>query len=142
MFAVVLVIWFQCAIWILLADPEVAARSDLPLQMGLLASFGCIFFSWMTLHSFGLVGEGSGAGFRLAVVGLAARCFVAKLVEMTGAEADQSVYDAMPSITGPVWWARNVSLVAYGCGLALVVLACATDLTRRRRGHAWVTTAG
>ena len=140
MSAVVLVLGFQVSWWIMLGDPLLVMQGDLPLQLGLLATYGVAFFGWMSLRAFGFVGEGSGAGFRLVLLGLGARIYVTLLVHLTGAEAARSIYDDLPVTAGPVWWARNGSLIAYGCGLALVVLAAGTDLVRRRRGPRWAST--
>jgi hypothetical protein len=82
---------------------------------------------------FGSVGAGSGAGLRLAALGLAARIAVAFYVTLTGGEASGSIYDGLPQLTGTVWWVRHLSLIAYGCGIALVVLASAADIVRGRR---------
>ena len=138
MFAAVLSVWLQYALWALVGSPQFAMRLDLIPQLGLLITFGVTFFAWSGLHAFGLVGAGSGAGFRLMCLGLAARVEVAMCVLMTGGEASGSIYDALPATAGPVWWVRNLSLVAYGCGLTLVVLASIADLRRRRHRPRWM----
>ncbi len=137
--SVVVALWIQFASFFLMVDPRYALDFDVPFQVGLLATLGVTCFAWVSLHASGLVGAGSGAGFRLAALGFAARISVTLYVMMTGGEAAHSIYDELPSIAGPVWWARNGSLVAFGCGIALVVLASATDLVRRRRVPPWMT---
>jgi len=135
--SVAVALWIQYASFFLLVDPRHAPGFDVAFQLGLLATLGVTCFAWLTLHAFGFVGAGAGAGLRLAALGFAARASVTLYVMMTGGEAAGSIYDELPSIAGPVWWVRNFSLVAYGCGIALVVLATATDLLRRRRVPRW-----
>lgn len=117
----------------LFVDPVSTRASDFRLQLGLLATIGVTALAWLTLRAFGSVGAGSGAGLRLAALGLAARIAVAFYLTLTGGEATGSIYDQLPQLTGTVWWVRHLSLVAYGCGIALVVLASAADIVRGRR---------
>lgn len=138
MLAAVLSVWFQYAIWTLCAEPQSVTQLDLPLLLALFVALGVTCFAWASLHAFGFVGEGSGAGFRLVLIGLVSRVFVSMVVNMTGAEADGSIYDALPPIATPVWLVRNVSLVTIGCGLMLVFVASGADFVRRRRGPRWM----
>lgn len=118
--------------YFLCVEPRTTIALDFRLQLGLLATLGLTALTWVTLHAFGFVGAGTGAGIRLAALGFAARMWVTLCVAMTGGETSGSIYDRLPEVTGSVWWVRHLSLVAYGCGIALVVLASAADLVRRR----------
>lgn len=133
MLAVVLTLWFQYAMYILLVGPEFASRAELLTQLGLIVGLGVVYFVWMALWGVRRVGLGSGAGFRLALVGLAARIQVTMLVWVVGGDTFQSIYVTLPQSAGPIWWVRQASLFAYGFGLALVVLSSAVDIARRRR---------
>lgn len=137
--SVVVALWIQFASFFLMVDPRHALDYDVPFQLGLLSTLGVTCFAWVSLHDVGFVGAGTGAGFRLAALGFAARISVTLYVMMTGGEAGRPIYDELPSIAGPVWWVRNGSLVAFGCGIALVVIASAVDLVRRRRVPRWAT---
>jgi len=137
--SIVVALWFHFASFFLLVDPLHTPGFDVSFQLGLLATLGVTCFAWVSLHAFGLVGAGTGAGFRLAALGFAARISVTFYVMMTGGEAGRSIYDDLPQLAGPVWLVRNFSLATYGCGIALVVLASATDLVRRRRVPPWMT---
>lgn len=138
MLAALLAIWLQCVIFGLLLDGRWASTGDLPLQLTLLATTGVALFAWITLHARGLVGPGSGAGFRLAIVGLAARVEVSMFVLWMGGETGASIDDAVPAAAGAIRWVRTGSLVAFGWGLGLVAVACAFDLRRARRVPQWL----
>jgi hypothetical protein len=137
--SVVLVVFKLFTEYFTTLNPGFVLGFEFAFQLGLLAAFGVAYLAWVSLHAFGRVGAGTGAGFRLAAVGLAARVWVAFLVMAVGGETSGSIYDEVPSVADRVWWVRNGSLVVYGCGIALVVIASVTDLVRRRRVPPWMT---
>ena len=139
MLAVVIGLWMQTTAYFLCVEPRVTIAFDFELQLGLLATLTLTAVAGVTRHAVGLVGAGTGAGFRLAAIGFAARTSVTLYVTMTGGETGGSIYDLMPTLLRPVWWARHLSLIAYGCGIALVAVASATDIVRRRRTPRWAT---
>jgi hypothetical protein len=138
MFWAALAIWRQVMTWLFFVDPRAAAPFELPFQVGLFVAFGVTYFLWMSLYVFGYVGTGTGAGFRLALLGLAARICSSVAVVSGGPASTDSPYAVIMRGTGPIWWARNLGVAAFGLGLALVVLASAVDLRRRRRGVRWM----
>jgi hypothetical protein len=136
--AVVLQLWVNSLVHGLFSmrSPFVVA-AEWWLLVVLLAVLGGVWAVWATLHSFGFVGAGSGTGIRLALLGLAARLPGAILLQDFGSDDPRVVYEVAPVATGPLWLTRNLGLVAYGCGLGLVVLATAVDLVRARRTPLW-----
>ena len=138
MFAAVLGVWAKVTDHIFLTDPISAIQFELPLQVTLFVTYGVICLAWVSLHSFGFVGGGSGAGFRLMLLALLARTLASMVVLMAGGGPEGSVYSKLPSISGLLWWVRNGSLFTFGLGIGLVVLASGADLARRRRRPRWV----
>jgi hypothetical protein len=141
--ALPLTIWWPCTLYLLAVDPESVPATDIPFQLALFAVFAGVGSAWVSAHALGLVGGGSGAGFGLAALGLAARIECELVLTMFGFESGHSVYDWEKVIgwNAPlgamVWLVRNGSLIAYGCGLALVLLASGADIVRRRRTPDW-----
>lgn len=137
MFWAVLVIWRLVTFYVLFVDGLTTVPFELPFQLGLFISFGVTYFLWMSLVVFGYVGKGTGAGFRLALLGLAARICGSMVVSAKLSSTDPG-YFAVESGRGPIWWTRNLGVMAFGLGLALVVLASAMDLVRRRHRPRWM----
>lgn len=128
------------AIWAMLASgPWVLSGSDLPFQVGLLLAFGVAFLAWSGLHSLGYVGSGTGAGFRLALLGLGVRIHTEGLISLGGVRVGDSTatYWAPDSVPQMLCLVRATSLVAYGFGMALVAITTAVELRRRRTTPAW-----
>ena len=139
MFWAVLGVWTHVTHYMLFTDPFSTIEFELPFQVALFATIGAVYFVWMSLYVFGFVGKGSGAGFRLALLGLAARVVGSIIVVSTTPSSDGSTYGSLVTGAGPVWWVRNLGIVAFGWGIALVLIATAMDLARRRGRPRWMT---
>ena len=133
-----LALWRHATAYMLFTDPLLTSPFELPLHAFLFAALGITYFAWMTLYVLGLVGGGSGAGFRLAMLGIAARLLGSLIVVSTVSAEDGSNYCAVWRGTGLVWWVRNLGIVAFGWGIALVVIAAGMDLVRRRHRPRWM----
>ena len=141
--AATLDVWFNAMFNQGIIAPEWAFGGPILLETVLLATLGASFGVWVSLHLAGLVGSGTGAGFRLALLGFASRTASDLLLSYAATDVDAAglVYRATYHAGGALWLVRNGSLVCYGFGLALVVLSTAIELRRRRRTPAWTRPA-
>lgn len=135
-YAVVLGLWlYEAPIWAMM-DPVTTIRSDFVLEFLLLVGAGLVMVLWTVAFGRGLVGLGAGAGFRVALLGLAAHVEVTAALAMTGSPGGGTLSHLVPWVAAPIAFTRNASLIAYGLGLALVVLSSSRDWSRRRVGPA------
>lgn len=139
MFWAVLALWVHATEYMIFTDPFASVAFELPFQVALFATIGSVYFVWMSLYIFGFVGRGSGAGFRLALLGLAARVLGSMVVVLISSSYDGSNYGALSTGAGPVWWGRNLGIVAFGWGITLVAIATAIDLARGRGRPRWMS---
>ena len=141
--AATLSLWFDAMIHRAVIAPEWFFNVPIPLEIVLLATFGLAFGIWISLHLLGLVGSGTAAGFRLVLLGFAARVAsdLLSMYAVTNVDAAGRVYRAPDPAGGVLWLVRNGSLVCYGFGLALVLLSTAVELHRRTRTPAWTRSA-
>jgi hypothetical protein len=132
-------VWWQASAYQLLEGGEWALGVPVRLELWLLGAFTAAFAVWVTLHVMGLVGTGTAAGFRLVLLGFATRAAADVLLANAAIHLDASglVYSTPRRVADVMWLVRNGSLVCFGLGFGLVVLATATDLRRRRRAPAW-----
>jgi hypothetical protein len=135
-YLVVVGIWLYQAIAWATVDPSSAIRADFILEFLLLVGAGLVLALWTVAFGRGLVGLGSGAGFRVAVFGVAAHLHVNVLLAVCGCPGGRLFADQMPIVRTPIVWTRNASLIAYGLGLALVVESSIGDWSRRRSASA------
>lgn len=115
---------------------------EMPIQLSLFGGYGVVLLLWSALAIQGLVGPGTGAGFRLAALAITARVLsTLAFLSMSEFAPDGATYVGPATTTGLVWALRNGSLVAYAFGLTLVVLSTAVELRRRRTVPAWTRPA-
>ncbi len=145
-FAVLVVavnLFFQGVVFILLNNPSwVLLGHEFAVLLWLFSGFVVVRLAWTSLHSFGFVGSGTGAGFALAAYAIAARV-LAELAFADGFALDANGLDWVgpARVAGVVGFLRNASLVAYGFGLALVVISTTVELRRRGATPAWTRPA-
>ncbi len=141
--AATLSLWFNAMLHRAVIAPEWTFSVPIPLEIVLLATFALVFGVWISLHLLGLVGSGTAAGFRLVLLGFAARVAsdLLFMYAVTDGDAAGLVYRAPDPAGGALWLVRNGSLVCYGFGLSLVVLSTAVELRRRTRTPAWTRPA-
>jgi hypothetical protein len=149
MFCVVLAMFLSLATFALSLEPprlvyasdraQLVIGREVFLQLWLLVAFATMFLAWMGLHALRFLGAGSGAGFRLMLAGVAAHVLVTASRLLLGGSSGFTVYEVLPN---PVVAScvANGSLIAYGCGAALVVATSSIDCVRWRRSAPWIRT--
>lgn len=127
--------------WVFSVGATGPGAAHLAMDLWLFGSLVVGFAVWIHAYLRGWVAGGTAAGFRLALVAFAARDACWALVTFCGIDWPWSVYDAYPTLGPFVWLVRNVGLALYAYGLAMVAIACATDIRRRRSAPAWTRAA-
>ena len=117
-------------------------RSD---QMDLLVSdlalwtaFGAIAAVWSTARARLWVGDRSGAGFPVAILGLLCRARGVLFAGMMGPIDLAGRSEAADSLPFLFSFHRDGGLFAFGLGLGLVVFSSIADFRSRRDGPAWI----
>lgn len=112
-------------------------REDLALHLGLFAFLGVAIVVWSAAAMRGRVDAGTGGGFWIAAMALVARMTGEVLIYWQPALTPDSAYRWYPEIGGVIWFERNVTLMAYGFGVAFVGLSCWSERRLRKRAPAW-----
>ena len=138
-FAIVWSVEFQLLPYCLLVGPLLSLPVGFPGHLALLAMLGGAIFVWIAAHQKGFVSVATGAGFRIACLGVLCRLGAWSIPAMYGLESEgRSVYDTFPSIGGFIWLLRNIGLAAYAYGIVFVALSCWSECRLRRTAPAWV----
>jgi hypothetical protein len=105
-------------------------------DMWLLVVLAAVGLASCAARALGWASRGSAAGLSLAAFALAGRDTCETIIRLAGIEGYYHAYDWVPELPPFIWVSRNLTLVAFGYGLGLVVFATIADVMRRRHDPA------